>query len=253
MLLLPGERLLFFDLYDVETTNDPFLLGAVWTTATRDRARSYRQVHDALRLHRELMLGNDLVLLGDFNNEAKYRGFWTDLIELVESFGLVSAYHTFFGEDFGKETRPTHSHKGKVESPFHLDYCFVPRAWGDRIEAVSVGSHAEWADVSDHMPLVLDVVTQGSGTTHLARTASVGFALRHDVTSCSQGLANVCACIRRDVTKVVRHVRRSQNALGDHPRVVASERSQPARCDVALLEPIPPRLERKKYVAHVFQ
>jgi len=150
---LGGERLLFFDLYEVQVAEKVFLLGSVWTTR-----RSYRQVHRALELHGELLRTRDLVLLGDFNNNARYGSLWTDLIEALEPFGLVSAYHVFFHEDFGKESRPTYFHRAKRDEPFHVDYCFIPRSWVPRIRDVAVGVHEDWADVSDHMPLVVDVV-----------------------------------------------------------------------------------------------
>lgn len=154
---LPRERLVFFDLYEVSTKGQAFRLGAVWTTATEDKARTYRQVHDALEPHRDLLAEGDVVLLGDFNNNASYGKPWGELLEAMEPFDLISAYHTFFAEDFGKETRPTYFHRAKEKSQFHVDYCFLPRSWASRIARVTVGAHEDWCDVSDHVPLVVDL------------------------------------------------------------------------------------------------
>ena len=41
-------------------------------------------------------------------------------------------------------------------APFHLDYCFVPEAWVDRLTGVEVGSFAAWPQ-SDHRPLTVDI------------------------------------------------------------------------------------------------
>ena len=32
----------------------------------------------------------------------------------------------------------------KEAQPFHIDYCFVPEAWVDRLTGVEVGSFADW-------------------------------------------------------------------------------------------------------------
>lgn len=71
--------------------------------------------------------------------------------------GMVSAYHEFFKEDFGKETRPTYFHKRQANSPWHVDYCFVPASWAPLIRQVQVGNHLEWSADSDHVPLIVDV------------------------------------------------------------------------------------------------
>jgi hypothetical protein len=82
---------------------------------------------------------------------------WADLLKRLDRLGLMSTYHQFFGEDFGKETRPTHFFKGKQASPFHLDYCFVPASWMPRVESVEVGAYDDWSKYSDHPPVTVDV------------------------------------------------------------------------------------------------
>jgi len=79
------------------------------------------------------------------------------LLEITDALGLVSAYHNFFHEDFGKETRPTYFHQGKKENPFHLDYCFLPKEWIPMIDRVEVGKYSEWGQISDHVPLIVDL------------------------------------------------------------------------------------------------
>jgi endonuclease/exonuclease/phosphatase family metal-dependent hydrolase len=39
----------------------------------------------------------------------------------------------------------------------HIDYAFVPQAWSPGILDVSVGSYDDWASLSDHRPLIVDL------------------------------------------------------------------------------------------------
>jgi hypothetical protein len=86
---------------------------------------------------------------------------WADLMTRLEPLGLVSAYHRFFNEGFGAETRPTHFFKGKQGSPFHLDYFFVPAAWMSRVASVEVGTYEAWSSYSDHAPVTVDMRPEG--------------------------------------------------------------------------------------------
>ena len=104
------------------------------------------------------------VVAGDFNNSkiwdkpGKPRN-WMNTVEVMEQHGLVSAYHRFFEEEQGEETRPTHWWKRSTESTYHIDHCFVPAHWD--ITQVWVGGPGDWlrkGDGSDHAPLVVDVV-----------------------------------------------------------------------------------------------
>jgi endonuclease/exonuclease/phosphatase family metal-dependent hydrolase len=101
--------------------------------------------------------------MGDLNTNL----FWdshhpagenhTALMDLTEKLGLVSAYHHFFGEAQGAETRPTCYLLWKRERPYHLDYCFVPKSWASRIRRVEVGTFEEWQKHSDHRPLLVEL------------------------------------------------------------------------------------------------
>jgi exonuclease III len=135
-----------------------FQVVAVWTWATESRETAYRQAIDGVREHSSWISQAPTVILGDFNDNGSYRGTrWSELLELLQPLGLVSAYHEHFQEPFGSETRPTHYFKGIQSSPFHLDYCFVPKDWARHIKDVHVGAYDEWRGVSDHVPLIVDL------------------------------------------------------------------------------------------------
>jgi exodeoxyribonuclease-3 len=117
----------------------------------------------AIRRCASLIQSQPTVLLGDFNSNT----FWdrlyprdanhTALVQRLHELGCVSAYHHFFGEEHGAESRPTYFHYNHGDKPYHLDYCFVPRAWTPRIRRILVGKHDQWRRWSDHRPVVVDL------------------------------------------------------------------------------------------------
>jgi exonuclease III len=121
-----------------------------------------RTVLRGIAAYADLIASGPAVVAGDFNtNSALDRGRrdWTHarVVDALAELGLASAYHHFRGEAHGAETAPTYFHLRRREQPFHIDYCFVPRAWADRLAGVRVGTFDEWAGRSDHRPLVVDL------------------------------------------------------------------------------------------------
>ena len=76
---------------------------------------------------------------------------WRDSFDLLEDAGCVSAYHAFTGVPHGEEPIATHYFLTRRERPFHIDFCFVPRAW--QLDDVSIASFEEFASLSDHRPI----------------------------------------------------------------------------------------------------
>jgi hypothetical protein len=154
-----GEPIDFFIPFVATVGDRELQVVAVWTAETDERKTSYRQAHEGLDRYREWIASKETVLLGDFNNSAGlgYGTLWTDLRERFEQLGLVSAYHAFFREAFGAETRATHFFKGKEANRFHLDYIFLPSSWISRVRAVEVGTFEAWSQFSDHVPVTVDV------------------------------------------------------------------------------------------------
>ena len=104
--------------------------------------------------------GLPVVAAGDFNSSPGVQGQQRDsqrfLQRMRDELGLVSAYHHLSGEFPGAETRASYYHQWNESAPFHLDYCFVPEEWVDRLTEVEVGSFAAWPQ-SDHRPLTVDI------------------------------------------------------------------------------------------------
>ena len=135
-----------------------FQVVGVWTYATKIRKNSYRQAHAGLTENSEWIAKVPTVVMGDFNQNLSFPGdTMKTLLEITDALGLGSAYHHFFDEKFGKETRPTRFPDDKGEKPTHLDYCFLPKEWIPMIDRVEVGTYSEWGQISDHVPLIVDL------------------------------------------------------------------------------------------------
>ena len=63
---------------------------------------------------------------------------------------------TITREAQGAETRSTFYMYRKQERGFHIDHCFVPRAWAPYLKSVQVGAYADWRHLSDHCPMVIE-------------------------------------------------------------------------------------------------
>ncbi len=137
---------------------------AVWACAsgTSKKDRYVGQVYRALVTHSEWFNGNPVVVAGDFNSNtiwdgSRKSGNHSDVVKFLDERGLVSAYHQNFNECQGTETTPTFylfRHEGR---PYHIDYVFLPRDWASRLRPVEVGRYEQWAKLSDHCPVVVDI------------------------------------------------------------------------------------------------
>jgi exonuclease III len=142
-----------------------FLLIAVWACPI-GRVREFNyvgQTYEALIRHpRWFADGRPVVVCGDFNSNTsldpgrKIRKH-SAVVDLLVRKGIVSAYHSFFSEQHGAETRPTYYFWHRQERPFHLDYIFLPCSWMELVTDVRVGAFPAWRGSSDHMPVWVDL------------------------------------------------------------------------------------------------
>ena len=152
--ILPGVRF-----YNAQVGGMEIRAMSAWTSPTSVPGRqNYRQLHDALDAHANWVRDHPAMILGDFNMNASYKGDgMRTLLERLIPLGFVSAYHQYFNEEFGHETRPTHYHLGHQQKTFHLDYCFLSRELVERLRHVTVGTYEDWKGISDHVPLIVDL------------------------------------------------------------------------------------------------
>jgi hypothetical protein len=142
-----------------------FLLVAVWTTRMNGSfVRSYvGQAYEAVTKSSQWFRGQPTAICGDFNSNSiwdrkRKHGNHSALVKYLGEQKLASAYHRFFSEDQGEETRPTHYYWHQKERGFHIDYIFIPEDWAKRISKVEVGEYECWSSLSDHVPIVVDVL-----------------------------------------------------------------------------------------------
>jgi hypothetical protein len=151
-----------------------FHLLAVWAQNMSGGIRRKRQpgpLRLALNHYRDFLTSAPTVVAGDFNNNVIWdRPGWrinhaAALARLAEC-GLVSAYHEIRGEVHGREMTPTHYWRDRCKDgpTYHIDYIFLPKTWLGVSCRVEVGRFEDWCGLglSDHMPLVLDLASQGS-------------------------------------------------------------------------------------------
>lgn len=134
---------------------EPFVFVGVWTHPP------YNEVAwAAMKACVDAADGLPVVAAGDFNSSPGVQRQKRESREFVErmrdELGLVSAWHHFTGEVHGEETRATYYHQWNEAKPFHIDYCFLPETWADRLTGVEIGSFADWPQ-SDHRPLTVDL------------------------------------------------------------------------------------------------
>lgn len=144
--------------------HDVTILG-VWTLpspAGSFRSRYLNALAGILAQHDELLLRGAAIVAGDFNvaGDVHKNEFATYLGEIRDRYGLVSAYHEWFCEPPGQETRSTYWHQGHEDRSFHIDYLLVPEAW--EIRGVDVGTFQDWGTEdglarSDHAPVSVDI------------------------------------------------------------------------------------------------
>ncbi|HET6762158.1 MAG TPA: endonuclease/exonuclease/phosphatase family protein [Longimicrobiaceae bacterium] len=139
-----------------------FLLLSVW--AQKNKVYPYvRGVYRAMERYADAIRAQPTVVMGDFNSNTiwdhqhRRSRSHSDLVALLGEMGLVSAYHVHHAEVQGAESRPTYYHTWNRATGFHIDYCFIPREWTPHVVDVQVGGYEDWADASDHRPLIVDV------------------------------------------------------------------------------------------------
>jgi hypothetical protein len=112
--------------------------------------------------HYEAFLGGGRsILMGDLNNNVTWDTprfpEYADLVAILARFGLANVYHARTGESAGYESVATLFQYRHLGHPYFVDHAFVPDAWLPFVTGFAIGRPDDWLEVSDHMPLVLDL------------------------------------------------------------------------------------------------
>jgi len=145
-----------------------FLLLSVWACPIgKIKETNYiGQIYEAIVRHPKWFAeSTDTVICGDFNSNTIFdpgRKIRThsNVVRLLAERGLSSAYHTFFSETHGAETRPTYYFWHREERSCHIDYIFVPQRWAEHVTDFKIGRYKEWTAASDHVPIFVDIADE---------------------------------------------------------------------------------------------
>jgi len=139
-----------------------FNLFAVWAYNPNDKDGKYiTQVWKAIDHYDRLIRDNPTIIIGDFNSNTiwdfkKHRlSNHSSVVKALEEKGIFSTYHLHHKQTQGKEEHPTYFMYRHLNRSYHIDYCFASGDLIDKLENVEIGTHEQWAKLSDHNPLIV--------------------------------------------------------------------------------------------------
>jgi endonuclease/exonuclease/phosphatase family metal-dependent hydrolase len=150
--------------FSISKDGEAFNLYAVWAyNLLESKDRYVGQVWKAVNQYREYLPQIPSIIVGDFNSNTIWDGKkkkynHTSVVKELERLGIHSLYHLHHGETHGKETQPTLFLQKKQHKPYHIDYCFASNYFSEKLQSVSVGIYGDWISLSDHMPIIIDIM-----------------------------------------------------------------------------------------------
>ncbi|GAB2807776.1 exonuclease/endonuclease/phosphatase family protein [Ferruginibacter profundus] len=138
-----------------------FMLYAIWANNPGDKDGQYvTQVWKALKHYNKLIRKKNTILAGDFNSNTiwdkpRREGNHSTVVQHLAAKNIYSVYHTYFLQEQGKESHPTHYLYRHQNKPYHLDYCFVSGNMLNNLQSVEVGDYKFWKQYSDHVPVII--------------------------------------------------------------------------------------------------
>ncbi|MGF2711782.1 endonuclease/exonuclease/phosphatase family protein [Bacillus cereus] len=138
-----------------------FIMFAVWSQKGEKRYNSYiGQIYLALEKYKSL-LKEPCIIVGDWNSNKVFDRIkrvktHSEVVEFLEGFGIMSAYHHFSKEEHGKESEATHYFRKEKARPFHIDYLFASEIFLGQLKSFNIGSCEDWIEFSDHMPIIAE-------------------------------------------------------------------------------------------------
>jgi len=139
----------------------PFIILAVWTQ--RDGYGSYtKELLEAIYFYKSLYSAYPCFYMGDFNSnqcfDLKNRySFHMKIVQTLNKEGFTSIYHSRNKVNHGNEMEPTFFLQRNQAKAFHIDYCFCPDNYSNRIIKFEIGKPEDWLKYSDHMPIEINI------------------------------------------------------------------------------------------------
>jgi exodeoxyribonuclease-3 len=116
----------------------------------------------AIEYYRPFLTAQPSIVAGDFNGNVfwdkkrRYHRF-AEVDAILQSLGLVSAYHHHTGVALGEETASTYFEFRRTEDAYHIDYVYIPVKMAGRMREMTVCQPSEWLTASDHVPVVVEI------------------------------------------------------------------------------------------------
>ena len=156
----PEDRRVPNSVYPVTVRGpETFNLLAVWAMK---RPTYMKAVLEGVKTYSAFLKSAPSIIVGDFNSHKRWdandRKASHSVLEkyLREEFGLVSAFHQAAIRDGRTMETPTYYHYWRRTNPFHIDYCFFPESWVNRLGKVLISDFSSFANESDHRPLAVE-------------------------------------------------------------------------------------------------
>lgn len=101
----------------------------------------------------------ETIICGDLNSNKKWDvwdRWWnhSDVVRILDDFGINSLYHLHNREEQGKESQSTFFHQKNIDKAYHIDYMFASKKYRDALESIEVLDFEYWKQYSDHVPLL---------------------------------------------------------------------------------------------------
>lgn len=142
--------------------NDNYKVLSVWTKGTNAQAFAYiGQLWKYLQIHADDLSGERQLIMGDLNSNAiwdKPDRWWnhSNVVKDLEELGLKSIYHHKHNALHGEESHSTFFLYRRLNKPYHIDYAFASADILPDCD-IGIGNTSDWLDVSDHVPIVVDI------------------------------------------------------------------------------------------------
>ncbi len=144
--------------------NNTFNLIGIWacrSTLKYNRMSYIGQIWLFWQAYHHHFSSDPTIIIGDFNSNSiwdKKHRYWSHSkqFEAFLRYDIHSLYHHQTSEQQGLEKHPTFYMHRKQDKPYHIDYACLSSSLlpHSRLE---IGDSNQWLQLSDHMPLVLDV------------------------------------------------------------------------------------------------
>ena len=155
-----SENLKYFISCNID---NKFNLLGIWSHQADSPTFKYiGQIWKYIRLHKNNISSKDIMLIGDFNSNKiwdVWDRWWnhSDVVDKLNKMNILSFYHKYYEQEQGEELTPTYFHWKKLEKEFHIDYVFGSEKIYKNLQNMEIGQYDNWIDVSDHMPMILNM------------------------------------------------------------------------------------------------